>query len=213
MMFDKMREAGLAGVTPEILRKRIKQINDSNTDTGKRKLSHDDAIKLLGISLYDPAVAPEISEAMKRAIPQMEHGCATADSDFNKANNPMLQGALNTMGSHTLDNIKFSQEIAASDNDKELDEAVQRMSAKIFTRLEKQFGIVSQVSPQEAKLAVEKMHGVFKEVAKKTKTILKDNPDIKRALFKLPNIDELGRLDANDACKAISGHGVGVMKM
>ncbi len=212
-MFDGMKKVALSGITPELLRKRVKQIKDSNTDADKSKLSYDEAIKYLSTSIADPAVAPQMAEFIKNSKPQMEHNCATADSDFNKANNPVLQGALNIMGSQTLDNIKFSQDIASSGNDKALEAAVKRISGKLFTKVESQFGVLSQSSPESAQFLAEKMHGLFSDIAKETQSVLKKNPDIKRDLLELPNIDELGKLNANDACKAISGHGVGVMKM
>ncbi len=210
-MFNGMKKMTLLSITPELLRKRIKQIKDSNTDADKSKLSHDEAVSYLTKSLADPPVVPTMAEFIKKANKAIEHNCST-DLDFNNINNPMLQAALDMMGSQALDNIKFSQDIASIGN-KPLDSAVKKASGKLFEKMENQFGLFSESSPESSRLLAEKTHILLSEIAKETQTILNKNPDIKKDLLKLPDMEELGRLNADDACKAISGHGIGGMKM
>lgn len=202
------KEISRAAATPESFRKRIDQINASNIDGDKTKLSPDESRALLAAYFSNPPIDNKLIPGSSKH--SENKGCEVAALDTPQGE--LTRQLLGNIPQSMAAGMQFNQGMAKSieGGDKKLDKKLQLLSEQMLHQQIEASPLISLLDDETKKLFTEKMGEVIKENTSRIKDMLKKNPDIRADLINLPDISELGRLKSDDVCKAMTGKHIGL---
>lgn len=211
---EERKKKALDSVTPESLRERISAIEKANYDGDKSKISTDEAVSFLkpllnlkGLDERDPRTGKTLKE-------HMISDCRLAGTDSE--NGQYLRSIMDAGAAiHTpkLDfPIMVAKALSSSDgkDHERLDTTIANYANYLAANSVDKSN--SGTNQELVKMEEESTRDTVLALGMKVKQIIKDNKDIRDSLNNMPNITELGNLNAEHFCRATTGNGIGVSK-